>query len=102
MEPIVTDNPAVSRYELHVDGQLAGFALYQLRADTLSITHTEVEPAYQGEHLATHLAQFALDDVRQRGLAVLPYCPYTSAWIRKHPDYADLVPPDRRAEFGLE
>ena len=59
----------------------------------MSLLHTEVEaPAFQGEHLATHLARFSLDDARQRGLAVLPFCPYTAAWIRKHPDYIDLVP----------
>jgi predicted GNAT family acetyltransferase len=100
--PVITDNPAESRYELKVDGKLAGFAIYHLRGEALSITHTEIEPAFQGEHLATHLARFALDDARKRGLAVLPFCPYTTSWIKKHPEYTDLVPPDRRAEFGLE
>jgi predicted GNAT family acetyltransferase len=101
-EPSVTDNPAASRYELRIDGELAGFSDYHLRDGVLSITHTEVAPAFQGAHLATHLAQFSLDDARRRGLAVLPYCPYTSAWIKQHPQYSDLVPPDRRAGFGLE
>jgi predicted GNAT family acetyltransferase len=100
-EPAVTDNPAASRYELHVNGELAGFADYHLRGGTMSITHTEIEPAFQGAHLATHLARFSLDDARKRGLAVLPYCPYTNAWIKKHPEYTDLVPADRRADFGL-
>ncbi len=101
-EPTVTDNPAASRYELHVDGKLAGFAAYQLRGDTVSITHTEITPAFQGAHLATRLTRFSLDDARKRGLAVLPYCPYTTAWIKKHPEYTDLVPRDRRASFGLD
>lgn len=100
-EPSVTDNPAASRYELRVDGELAGFSDYHLRNGTLSITHTEVAPAFQGARLATHLARLSLDDARERGLAVLPYCPYISAWIKKHPQYSDLVPPDRRAGFGL-
>lgn len=100
-EPVVADNPAASRYELQVDGELAGFAEYRLSGNAMSITHTEIEPAFQGAHLATHLARFSLDDARKRGLDVLPYCPYTSAWIKKHPDYIDLVPQDRRASFGL-
>lgn len=101
--PVVTDNPAASRYELHVGSELAGFVTYKLRKhDTvISLLHTQVEPAFQGEHLATHLARFSLDDARQRGLSVLPFCPYIASWIRKHPDYADLVPQDRRADFGL-
>jgi uncharacterized protein len=99
--PAVTDNPASSRYELHVGGELAGIVAYQLRDTVISLLHTEIEPAFQGAHLAGHLARFALDDARQRGLAVLPFCPYVSSWIKKHPEYADLVPQDRRAGFGL-
>jgi predicted GNAT family acetyltransferase len=99
--PAVTDNPAASRYEMHVGAELAGIITYRLRDTTISLLHTEVEPAFQGAHLATQLARFALDDARERGLAVLPFCPYVSSWIRKHPDYAELVPPDRRAEFRL-
>jgi predicted GNAT family acetyltransferase len=101
--PVVTDNPAASRYELHVGAELAGFVTYQLREHgaVISLLHTEVGPAFQGAHLATHLARFVLDDARERGRAVLPFCPYISAWIRKHPDYADLVPQERRADFGL-
>lgn len=101
--PVVTDNPAASRYELHVGPELAGFVTYR-RDDldkVISLLHTEVEPAFQGAHLATHLARFTLDNARERGLVVLPFCPYIASWIRKHPDYVDLVPPDRRDDFGL-
>jgi predicted GNAT family acetyltransferase len=101
--PVVTDNPAESRYEMHVDGELAGFVDYRLRDDAvISLVHTEIEPKFQGSGLATRLARFALDDARDRQLAVLPSCPYINSWIKKHPDYTDLVPPDRRDQFGLE
>ena len=101
--PVVTDNPAASRYELHVGTELAGFVTYRLDGDdkVISLLHTEVEPAFQGAHLATHLARFTLDNARERGLAVLPFCPYIASWIKKHPDYAELVPQDRRDDFGL-
>jgi predicted GNAT family acetyltransferase len=101
--PVLTDNPAASRYELHVDGTLAGFVDYQIDAagDTITLVHTEVEPAFQGAHLATHLARFSLDKARERGLHVLPSCPYINSWIKKHPDYADLVPAEQRHSFGL-
>ena len=95
------DDPEQSRYELRVAGELAGFLTYKRRGEQISLIHTEVEPAFQGRGLATHLARFSLDDARKRGLAVLPFCPYVNSWIRKHPGYEDLVPEDRRAEFGL-
>ena len=97
----VTDNPEQSRYELRVAGELAGFLTYKRGDEQISLIHTEVEPPFQGRGLATHLARFSLDDARKRGLAVLPFCPYVNSWIKKHPGYDDLVPPDRRAEFGL-
>jgi hypothetical protein len=101
MDSSVVDNPAASRYELRADGEFAGFVEYRLRDQVISLVHTEVDPRFQGAGLATHLARFSLDDARKRHLAVLPFCPYIQAWIKKHPEYADLVPQDRRADFGL-
>ena len=99
--PVVTDNPAESRYELHLGGELAGFVRYHLRGQQITLIHTEIDPRFQGAGLATHLARFSLDDARKRGLAVLPFCPYVNSWIKKHPEYAELVPQDRRPGFGL-
>ena len=101
--PVVTDNPSTSRYELHVGAELAGFVQYRLRRGdaVISLVHTQVDPAFEGQGLAGRLARFGLDDARSRGLAVLPFCPYINSWIKKHPEYADLVPPDRRGDFGL-
>jgi predicted GNAT family acetyltransferase len=99
--PEVTDNPQDSRFEIRVGDDLAGVALYQLRGQLLSIIHTEVDDEFQGLGLAGKLARAVLDQARERGLAVLPYCPYIRSWIGKHPEYIDLVPADRRPEFGL-
>ena len=101
--PVVTDNRSASRYEVHVGAELAGFVEYQLRRhDTvISLVHTEVSDAFQGQGLAAILARHTLDDARKRGLGVLPFCPYINSWIKKHPEYTDLVPEDRRADFGL-
>ena len=99
--PVVTDNPAKSRYELHVGTEFAGLIQYRLHGQQVSLVHTEIEAPFQGKSLATHLARFALDDARDRRLAVLPFCPYISSWIKKHPEYTDLVPADRRPEFGF-
>lgn len=100
-EPVVTDNPAESRFEIHVGGTRAGLVQYHLNGQVISLVHTEVGEEFEGRGLAGTLARTALDTARERGLAVLPYCPYIRSWISRHPDYADLVPEDRRAEFGL-
>lgn len=86
-----TDNPEQQRYEARVDGELAGFAQYQLRGDRVVFTHTEVDDAFEGQGVGSALARGALDDVRARGLSAVPRCEFIRGWIDKHPDYADLV-----------
>jgi predicted GNAT family acetyltransferase len=99
----VVDVAGRHRYEIRVDGETVGYAEYHQRAggSTISFTHTVVDDAHAGQGLAGRLARAALDDARGRDLAVLPYCPYIRSWIAKHPEYVDLVPEDRRAEFEL-
>src|SRR6478609_10477260 len=87
-----THNPDELRYEAHLDGELAGFAEYQLTDRLVIFTHTEVDSKFEGKGVGSALARFALDDVRATGTRqVLPLCPLIKSWIRKHPEYADLV-----------
>jgi uncharacterized protein len=98
----VRDNPAESRYEIYDREQLAGFSTYTLTGNTITFTHTEVDPAYGGRGLAKQLVVAELDDARRRGLAVVPLCPYVRKVIAQHADtYLDLVPPEDRDRFGL-
>src|ERR687890_2635143 len=89
---VVTDNADQSRYEAHVDGELAGFAAYHLTRSSIVFTHTEVDPAFKGRGVGSAIARFALDDVRAKGERdVVPVCPFINGWIDKHPEYGDLV-----------
>jgi predicted GNAT family acetyltransferase len=94
----VRDNRDEVRYEVWTDGQLAGFAQYRLHDGRITFTHTEIDPEYEGTGLGSRLARGALDDVRNRALAVVPVCPFIAAYIKRHPeDYLDLVVPAMRA-----
>lgn len=97
----VHDNPAEGRFEVHVDGELAGYAEYERSTSTLVLTHTVVEDAYEGRGLAGQLAASAFAEASDAGLRVLPRCPYMAKYVAEHPALLDLVPEDRRAEFGL-
>ena len=89
---VVRDAPESERYEAFVDGLLAGFAAYRRRDDEVVFVHTDVDDAFGGRGVGGTLAREALDDVRRRGLRAVPMCPFIAAWIRRHPDYHDLVP----------
>ena len=88
----VRNNTAEHRYEAWLDGELAGFAVYQLADQAIVFTHTEVDDAFEGKGVGSALARGALDDVRAAGgREVVPQCPFIEGWIGKHPDYQDLV-----------
>lgn len=87
----VRDNPAESRYELLVDGRLLGMILYRSDGDVVTLYHTEVAPELEGRGLGGRLVKDALADIRARGLKLVPRCPFVAAYLRRHPEEADLV-----------
>jgi hypothetical protein len=95
----IADNPAESRFEISVDGALAGFANYRDGHAGRAFTHTEVAAEYEGMGLASQLIRFALDEARSAGRKVLPFCPFVRSFIEHHADYLDLVAEPQR--FGL-
>ncbi|MGH2938737.1 MAG: GNAT family N-acetyltransferase [Solirubrobacterales bacterium] len=98
---VVSDAPHHKRFEVTVDGELAGFLVYRSRKGLLALIHTEVEDRFEGRGLGGRLARFALDQARTDGLAVLPFCPFVNEWMKRHPEYVDLVPAAYRANFGF-
>ena len=91
MDTEFIDAPDHHRYELRSGDDLVGFIDYRLHGEVIRLIHTEVLPAFNGQGHAATLARAALDDARSRGLTVRPDCPYVASYIRKHPEYADLV-----------
>ena len=91
----VVRRPDERRYELLVAGEPAGELVYRNRGEeVVAFLHTEVDPNIQRRGLGSALVVAALDDARERGLRVVPICPFVDAYIRRHPEYADLVAPD--------
>ncbi|MFC7545293.1 GNAT family N-acetyltransferase [Plantactinospora sp. GCM10030261] len=91
MSVMVEDNPARNRFEILVDGGLAGFAAYRQRPGVVIFTHTEVDSAYEGKGVGSALARSALDQVRTRGDRVVARCPFIAGYVERHPEYRDLL-----------
>lgn len=97
----LSDNQDSHRFELHADGELAGFAEYSLVKTGMLFSHTEVLPAFEGRGVGSALVRHALDEVRSRSLMAIPVCPFVAAFLRKHPDYQDLVSPESRRAYKI-
>ncbi len=87
----VHDNPSASRYEATEDGVLQGFVVYRDDGSVRALVHTETLPGHEGRGVGGALARGSLDDIRNRGLTVVPSCPFIAGYIDKHTDYGDLV-----------
>jgi uncharacterized protein len=102
MSTAVRDNSELHRFEISVDGELAGFANYHDHAGRRTFTHTEIDDAYEGQGLGSTLVRHVLDEARKRRFEVIPVCPFVRSYIAGHLDeYVDLVPEPMRAKFGL-
>jgi uncharacterized protein len=100
-EPEVVDDKEQSRYEVHLDGETVAVADYVKQPGTVSFTHTETFDGHKGQGLAGRMIDRALRDAQAEELAVVPFCSFVSDYIAEHDEFRDLVPEDRRQEFGL-
>jgi uncharacterized protein len=100
-EPEIVDDKEQSRYEALRGGETVAIADYVKSPDSVSFTHTETFAGHKGQGVAGKLIDRALRDAREEGLEVMPFCSYVSDYIGRNPEFLDLVPAARRAEFGL-
>ena len=102
MSTRVVHAPELSRYELLAGdgGQLLGFADVLPAGASVIVAHTEIAGGHEGQGLGAELVRGMLDAIRASGKTVIPTCPFTAAFIHRHPDeYADLVDPSMRDQF---
>lgn len=88
----VTKDPDRQRYDATAGGtENAGFVGYQETTELVVLTHTEVDPSFEGRGVGSALARAALDDIRERRLKALVICPFIISWLQRHPEYVDVL-----------
>ena len=90
-EAEVVDVPEKNRYELRLGDRLIGLAAYRRRDGRIAFTHTEVDEACEGRGFGSMLAAAALEDARNQGLEIVPLCPFIAHYVKRHPEYEELV-----------
>ncbi|MBC7591334.1 MAG: N-acetyltransferase [Salinibacterium sp.] len=88
----VLQDTNMNRFELLVDGSSVGEVDYQVRDNTIVLTHTEIDPAQRSAGLGGELIRGALNLIRaDTDYRVVASCTFASDWITEHPDYQDLL-----------
>jgi predicted GNAT family acetyltransferase len=90
VQPEVRHLPEAKRFEAVIDGHACCLD-YLIDGSTMRIHHTEVPSPLEGRGIAAALTRAAIDHARANGLRVQPLCGYARAWLRRHPEHADLV-----------
>lgn len=92
-QPEVRHNDAEHRYEVLVDGALAGLTAYTDSDGRRIFFHTEVDDAYAGRGLAAVLVSTALAETKAAGLRIVPVCPYVAKYVTRHHEVDDVLDP---------
>ena len=90
MEYQLIDNEAEKRYEFHIDGQIPRIEYIKAK-DKIYLTHTEIPKGLEGKGIGSSIVRQALDDIREKDLTLIPLCPFVAMFIKRHPEYKDLV-----------
>lgn len=96
----IAHSPGQERYEAYLrDAQgdptdeVVGYVDYVAEPEQVVLTHTVVPERYAGRGYAGEIVKFVLDDIRSSGKKVVPVCSYVQAYIKRHPEYADMAVP---------
>jgi len=81
----IVNNTKRHRFETTMNGEEA-YVEYQQDGNTIMLTHTFVPEKLRGQHIADHLAKFALAYVENENLEAKIYCPFISTYVRRHPE----------------
>lgn len=97
----IRDNAEKHRFEADL-GDAIAIAEYNLLSNAIMFTHTEVPQSHEGQGIGTKLIEFALAAARDRGLKVIPICPFFAAYMKEHAEVQDLLTPAYAKVLGVE
>lgn len=98
----VKKNDKSQRFEIWADGELNGFVTFRHADGTYTLPHTEIFDQFSGHGVGSKLITGVLEQIRDEGADVLPYCPFVPKVIRDNAEFVALVPEAERARFGLD
>ena len=88
--PDIIHHGIPGRFVTEADGHVANLD-YEMAGGVMHITHTHVPEAIGGRGIAGRLAEAAFHHARVEGWKVRPLCSYVEAWVKRHPEWADLL-----------
>jgi uncharacterized protein len=87
------DNPEAKRFEMKLNGHTARIE-YSLMGNKIIFSHTEVPRELEGKGFGSMIVKLALEEIEKRNLKLIPLCPFTAQYIKKHPEWKRILASD--------
>lgn len=91
MEYEIKHNKNENRFEALSNQEIIGVVNYYNDENVVIVTHTGVEPKYEGQGIAGALTKEVLTYIAKNDLKITPLCSYTKTYIDRHPEYQNLI-----------
>ena len=76
---------------VEIDGVRKAEMTYSVAGtERIIIDHTDVDDSLRGTGTGLKLVEFAVAYVREKGIKLLPLCPFAKATLLKHPEWKDV------------
>ena len=94
MDSKLINNTTASRFELHIDKQIA-FIEYALTDEgTMCLLHTEVPKSLEGQGYGKSLVEKTLAYIKSHHYSLAPVCRFVSTYVIRHPEWNSLLAED--------
>lgn len=92
MQILHTGDDKKAKLYIDEDGNTLAFMDYVYSGDKLIIIeHTEVIPGNEGRGLGKKLVAAVVDMAREKGLEIMPLCPFANAIFKRTEEYNDVL-----------
>ncbi|NVK05259.1 MAG: N-acetyltransferase [Flavobacteriia bacterium] len=80
------------RWFVERDGKTIAEMTYLNSGETrIIIDHTEVDESLRGQGVGYDMVKLAVEMAREKGIKILPLCPFAKSVFDKKPEYADVL-----------
>lgn len=92
MEILHEENNSKGAFYIEVKGErLAEMTYSKAGEDKIIIDHTEVNDALRGTGAGKQLVEAAVQFAREKGIKIIPLCPFAKAVLSKSDKYKDVL-----------